>query len=255
MDLILVVIIMAFLCEYADSTLGMGYGTTLTPLLLLIGFTPIQIVPIILLSELVTGVVASICHQREGNVDFRESQNLRVALVFGLCGMVGALVAASIAVSVPEIWVKRYIAFLIFGLGIFMVWMRDRRFSFSWPGIIGTGLLASFNKGVSGGGYGPLVCSGQIFSGVPSKVAVAITSMAESLVCLVGFLVYAFVSQKEICWTICPYVILGSVLSVPFAAKTVKRINEDKFRALVAISTLVLGGFMLWKDVLKSLVM
>ena len=48
----------AFLCEYVDSTLGMGYGTTLTPIFLLMGFSPMQIVPSILLSELISGILA-----------------------------------------------------------------------------------------------------------------------------------------------------------------------------------------------------
>ena len=35
----------AFIAEYFDSSLGMGYGTTLTPVLLFMGYTPMQIVP------------------------------------------------------------------------------------------------------------------------------------------------------------------------------------------------------------------
>lgn len=42
---IIMIVIGAFICEYVDSTLGMGYGTTLTPSLLLVGFSPMQIVP------------------------------------------------------------------------------------------------------------------------------------------------------------------------------------------------------------------
>ena len=36
---------LAFVCEFVDSTLGMGYGTSLTPILLLMGFEPLQVVP------------------------------------------------------------------------------------------------------------------------------------------------------------------------------------------------------------------
>lgn len=34
---IVAIAITAFLCEYMDSTLGMGYGTTLAPVFLLMG--------------------------------------------------------------------------------------------------------------------------------------------------------------------------------------------------------------------------
>ncbi len=69
--IIITIIISAFLCEYMDSTLGMGYGTTLTPVLLLFGFSPMQIVPAVLLSELVTEILAAFFHHWQGNVNFK----------------------------------------------------------------------------------------------------------------------------------------------------------------------------------------
>lgn len=53
--IMIVIVIIAFFCEFIDSSLGMGYGTTLTPLLLLFGYEAIQIVPAVLLSEFITG--------------------------------------------------------------------------------------------------------------------------------------------------------------------------------------------------------
>ncbi|MBA3064617.1 sulfite exporter TauE/SafE family protein, partial [Candidatus Woesearchaeota archaeon] len=63
--------IIAFFAEYIDSTLGMGYGTILTPLLLLFGFNPLQVVPAVLLSELITGLLAGFTHHKAGNVNFK----------------------------------------------------------------------------------------------------------------------------------------------------------------------------------------
>ena len=57
---ILAVFLAALVCEYVDSSLGMGYGTTLTPLLLLAGFEPLQIVPCVLLSEFATGLTSTL---------------------------------------------------------------------------------------------------------------------------------------------------------------------------------------------------
>ena len=61
------VIILAFLCEYIDSSLGMGYGTTLAPLLLILGYNPLQVVPAILFSELISGLSAAFFHHRFKN--------------------------------------------------------------------------------------------------------------------------------------------------------------------------------------------
>ncbi len=63
-EIIAVLFGMAFFCELVDSTLGMGYGTTLTPVLLLMGYQPMQVVPAILLSELITGGFAAFAHHR-----------------------------------------------------------------------------------------------------------------------------------------------------------------------------------------------
>ena len=53
--LLLVVAAFAFICEYLNASLGMGYGTTLAPLLLLLGFQPLQVVPAVLLGQLAGG--------------------------------------------------------------------------------------------------------------------------------------------------------------------------------------------------------
>ena len=101
-DLVWLIIPLALVCEYVDSTLGMGYGTTLTPILLLAGFDPIQIVPSVLLSEFVTGILAGLLHQGFGNVNFaRGSRSLKVVLVLAGCSVIGTLVAVLIAVNVP----------------------------------------------------------------------------------------------------------------------------------------------------------
>ena len=67
----IITVIVSFLTEYVDSALGMGYGTTLTPFLLLLGFEPLQIVPGVLLSQLIAGLLASFAHHSIGNVNFR----------------------------------------------------------------------------------------------------------------------------------------------------------------------------------------
>ncbi|MCK4721584.1 sulfite exporter TauE/SafE family protein, partial [bacterium] len=73
--------LVALVCEYADSTLGMGYGTTLTPVLLLFGYEPLVVVPAILVSELITGLSGAVSHKEAGNIDLsKNSSHLKIAL-------------------------------------------------------------------------------------------------------------------------------------------------------------------------------
>jgi len=263
---IIMIVIGAFICEYVDSTLGMGYGTTLTPGLLLAGFSPMQIVPAVLLSELISGVLAGIFHHFEGNVDFKPkttdiskikgminscgffhglrnilSFDSKIVLLLASCSVIGTIAAVFVAINIPTFWLKLYIGVLVLSMGLVILIFYNKNFKFSPKKIFGLGLIASFNKGMSGGGYGPIVTSGQILSGVQGKSAVGITSLAEGLTCLVGVIAYALVSTNPVDWGLAPYIVIGAVLSVPFSAKSVKFISTKKLKLAIAILTIALG--------------
>lgn len=271
---------LAFFCEYVDSTLGMGYGTTMTPILMLFGFTPLQIVPAVLLSELITGILAGMLHHREGNVDFhfkilnfsrikdailppvppgknydtygiQLSFHLKVVLLLLSATIVGATSAVFTATVLPKQWVSLYIGVMVVAMGVLILVCFNRQFRYSWKKIAGLGLLASFNKGLTGGGYGPLVVSGQMLSGVEGKNAVGITSLAEGLTCALGVITYMFVAKGQADWRIAPMIIAGAVCSVPLSAKSVKVLDPKILKGLIALLSIALGIVTIMKT-LKS---
>lgn len=237
----------ALACEYMDSSLGMGYGTTLTPLLLLAGFEPLQIVPAVLISELMTGITAGLLHQRDGNVDFlNDSRARRTTLLLGSLSAVGAILAVWLAVSVSKFWLGLFITGIILTMGVIILATRNRQIPYRAGGIVTVGAVAAFNKGLSGGGYGPLVTAGQVVSGLPAKHAVAVTSVAESFTCLIGVLAYLAMG-KSIAWELAVPLTLGALLSVPMATLTVSRSSETALRGVVGVVTLILGAVALLK--------
>lgn len=239
--ILLAVFLAALACEYLDSSLGMGYGTSLTPLLLLAGFAPLQIVPAVLISELVSGLTAGVLHQHDGNVDFRnDARARRTVLLLGGLSASGAVCAVWVAVSVSGFWLGLGITGIILAMGVIILLTRHRRIAYRPGGIIAVGVVAAFNKGLSGGGYGPLVTSGQVLSGLPAKNAVAVTSVAESFTCLVGVLAYLAAGQ-QIAWELALPLALGALLSVPMATLTVRRAAEAGLRGAVGWITLLLG--------------
>jgi len=257
---------LAFGCEYIDSTLGMGYGTTLTPILLLMGYDPLEVVPVVLISELCSGLLAAFFHHREGNVDLKLKTveisiiaeklksvgciegfkrgvplHLKIALLLALCSMVGTIVAVVVAVNIPRYWLKLYIGCLVFLMGVIITLCANGEFRFSWKRIASLGLVASFNKGISGGGYGPVVTGGQILSGVESKSAVGITSLAEGLTCAVGITAYALTFMGRLDFRLGPFIVPGALLSVPFSARSVKGIPARKLKLIIGLFTMILG--------------
>lgn len=235
-------ILLALGCEYVDASLGMGYGTTLTPLLLLMGYDTTQIVPSVLLSEFLTGILAGVLHHTFGNVDLKPgSRPFKVALVLAGCSVIGTLAAVFVSVSVPAWILKLYIGALVLAVGIGILLTIGRTFVFSWKKMVGLGLLAAFNKGMSGGGYGPLVTGGQILSGMDDRGAIGITSLAEGLVCIVGVLAYKLTGNGTVDWGLAPPLVVGALLSVPLATITVKRIPMRKMRWAIGIAVTMLG--------------
>ena len=241
----ILVFMVALFCEYLDSSLGMGYGTTLTPILLLAGFAPLDIVPAILLSEALTGAAAGLLHQRDGNVNFlRDPRARRTALLLIGLSAVGAIAAATLAMQISKEMLTLFIASIIIAMGFVILLTLNRPFRYRAGGVVAIGAVAAFNKGLSGGGYGPLVTAGQVVSGLPPKNAVAITSVAEAFTCVVGLGAYLALG-RQINWGLTIPLVAGALLSVPIATLTVRRLPEKGLRLIVGVVTLALGALAL----------
>lgn len=227
--------------EYVDSAVGMGYGTTLTPMLLLLGFEPLDLVPVVLGSEFVTGLLAAGLHHTFGNVSFaRGAADRKAALLLGACGVVGAIAAVALATHVPRSVVTTYIGVMVLATGIIILVTRRWNPRLSWSGMTAVGLVAAFNKGIGGGGYGPLVMGGQILSGVNPRAAIGVTSLAESAVSLVGLVAY-FVALRHINLKLGVAVLAGGLVSAPLAAWTVSKVHCRHLRVLAGIAACLLG--------------
>ena len=244
---IILLMLLCFLCELMDSSLGMGYGTTLTPILLAIGYEPLQIIPTILVSEFLSGLSASVFHHRAGNVKFdKSSLDTRVALVLAAGSVIGVVVGVSIAVQIPKFMLKLIIGIIITLAGI-IIWIYvNRSFTYKRWKMVSIASLASFNKALSGGGYGPLLTAGQVLSGIPGKASVAITSFAESFTCLVGASLFLLKGQHITLELLIP-VCIGALLSVPISANIVRNLNEIILKRTIAIITIGLGVFTIIK--------
>ena len=253
--------VLAIICEYVDALLGMGYGTTLTPLLIIVGFEPLQVVPAVLFGQLVGGMVGGIVHHRVGNIklDFRQDVELKrrlkwlgyiprsvdakVVYMLVVCGVMGAVVAVMVAVNIPVKVLRTYIGVMVLCIGG-LILVRKGGERLSWRRLIMMGFVSGFNKGISGGGYGPLVTGGQIVSGRGVKQAVGSTTMAEALICVVGFIGY-LVMKGDICWKLAYATGVGSLIAGPLAAITVSKINVRGLRVGIGVATIILGVTML----------
>jgi len=259
MKLILSIILLAFLFESMDSMAGMGFGTALSPLLFLLGYTPLQIVPTILISEAITGMIDTIFDHEFKNVhySFRPLNDAaRIGLImafFGCLAIFISIILGYFIIKFPDIIIKTYVAILVLFMGIsgfIRIKLRKIAMVKAHPKmLIGFSALAGFNKGIGGGGYGPIITMGQIFSGIYEKSATAIVSFAESIVSFVGILTFFLISfvGVEVDLVLLPSLFTGGFFAALFAPYLVRVLPNKIWKYFIPSYTFGIGIFSLLK--------
>ena len=245
----LLLVVLAFVLEVIDASLGMGYGTILTPVLLMMGYEPLRVVPAVIASQLIGDFLAAFFHHQFKNVDLsRGSEDLRVGLTLAGLGLVGSVASVLFALKLSKFALNLYIGTLVGVVGITVLITREKETDFSWLRLLFLGSIASFNKGLSGGGYGPIVTAGQILTGVNVAAAIAITSVAEGVTCIAAALTY-IVAGKPIGLELAIPLAIGVALSTPVAAYIVSKFDSKKLKLVIGVSTILLGAVTIFKTV------
>ncbi len=246
---------LALVFEFLDSAAGMGYGTAFTPMLLLMGYEPLQIIPIIMIQQACAGLVGAYMHGEYGNVEWRFrplSESVKLLLIISGIGMLA--VSCSITsiygvLKLGDVWIKSYVVILLLAMGVTALF-RSKKVSVYRPRrMYFFGALAGFNKGIGGGGYGPVVTIGGLLSGIPAKTMMAITAFSEGLVCIVSIFVWFFWLNHGVVvdFVLLPSMILGSMLSVIAAPYATRVLPEVTWRTIVPIYCCVIAGIIFWK--------
>lgn len=238
-----------FLSELIDSSLGMGYGTMLTPLLLLIGYTPKEIIPNLLVSELFTGFSAAFFHHEIKNFEISlQGKHLKIIILLVSGSLLGVFSGVWISISIPPEVIVILIGCIVIFSGLVVLLFYNKVIIYKNWKIVLLSIIASFNKAFSGGGYGPLVTSGQILSGVEGKSSIAISSLSEGFTCLFGVILFYLYGIKINIVMLFP-MIAGALSSVPFSAFIVSQTQERHLRVVVGGMTLFLGIYTVYSVV------
>ena len=227
----------------------MGYGTILTQVLLLIGFRVESIVPTVLLSELLSGFAAAFFHHEVRNVDLSlRGRDFGPAMILVVGSVLGVSGGVFLSLNIPNDALTIVVGCIIMLSGLFVVLLATKAIRYSRPRMILLAAVASFNKAVSGGGYGPLMTSGQILSGVQGKAAVGITAFAEAFTCLIAASLF-LLRGGGIDFRLFVPMCAGALLSVPFSVFAISKANEGILRRVIGLLTLALGALTIYKAV------
>jgi uncharacterized membrane protein YfcA len=258
-EIIWAVVGLAIIFEFLDSSAGMGYGTALTPLLLLMGYRPMQIIPVIMIQQACAGLIGAYMHKEYGNVEWRFrplSETVKLLLIIagmGILAVICSITSIYAVFKLGEVWIKLYVVFLLLLMGVTALFSWNKTSVYRPRRMYFFGALAGFNKGIGGGGYGPVVTIGGLLSGIPAKTMMAITAFSEGLVCLVSIFVWFFWMNHGIVidFILLPSMVLGSILSVIAAPYVTRVFPEVAWRVVVPIYCCVLAGVCFWKLIPK----
>ncbi|MEW6668463.1 MAG: sulfite exporter TauE/SafE family protein [Thermodesulfobacteriota bacterium] len=258
-----VVLICAFF-EYMDSAGGMGYGTALSPLMLVAGFDPTQVIPLIMITEMLTGFTAGFLHGEFENVEWKwwpMNETTKLVVMVAITGMLASALSVTAIYRVLQLhkfWVKVYVTVLLIVMAVCSLYTAKTivkyRPSLMWI----FAFVGGFNKGVGGGGYGPVITVGGLLSGVPVKSMVAITSYAEAFTSLSAVITWAALigTGTIVDFGLLPSLVCGTILAAVGAPYTTRILPEKFWRWVVPVYCCLLAAYSfyrIWPDIQKRL--
>ena len=249
------VVLLAAFFEFMDASAGMGFGTALTPILLVVGFDPKQIVPVVMIQQGMAGIVGAFLHREFENVEWKfspMSETVKLWMIIGVTGCIA--VAISICgvykyLHVEKIWIKLYVAILLLMMGIISVYSAKKDKPYRPNKMIGFAALAGFNKGVGGGGYGPVVTIGGLLAGVPVKSMLAVTAICEGTVSTFAIIVWLalLTSGVQIDYLLLPSMMLATMFSAVAAPYMTRVFPEKAWKIIVPAYCLVVAALCFYK--------
>ncbi|MFO7796271.1 MAG: TSUP family transporter [Promethearchaeati archaeon] len=244
--ILILIIILGFLGAFLDGSLGMGYGL-LSPILIALGLDPLVVVPMLLLSQMTTGLSVTIFHVlfKNFNLSSNDKQDLKSTILFVITGLIGMTVAIFIATHLSKEFVMLYIGIIIIIAGILM--LPKKQFDFSWKRMYILSGIGSFNKAISGGGYGPVMTIGQITSGREAKESVAVTDLSEAILSGYGFFLYILLENfsERVLLTIelGLIMIISGLIATPLGALFTKKLDKKVAKKIIGLLSISIGIF------------
>lgn len=255
------VVLLAAFFEFMDASAGMGFGTALTPILLVLGFDPKQIVPVVMIQQGVAGLVGAFLHREFENVEWKfkpMSETVKLWLIVALAGILAvtvSIVGIYKVLHVDKVWIKLYVAILLLMMGFISLFQsrKDRPYK---PGkMIGWAALAGFNKGVGGGGYGPVVTIGGLLAGVPVKSMLAVTAICEGTVSTFAIIVWLamLTSGVQIDYLLLPSMMIATMFSA-VAAPYMTRVFPEKLWKIIVPAYCVVVSVLCFYKIIPSVI-
>ena len=218
------------LAQMIDGAIGMAYGITATSFLLSQGVSPVVVSSSIHIAEVFTTGASGLSHWRLNNIDKKLFLNLIFPGIVG--GLFGVFVLNNIDGKLLKPWISLYL--LLMGIYIIFKALKKRVFNnrITAKRITPLALAGGFIDAVGGGGWGPVVTTTLLSRGHEPKKTIGSVNSAEFFITTstgFSFAIFVGINEPEIIAGL----ILGGIISAPFAAKITTKLPTSLLMIIV----------------------
>ncbi len=234
----LIVILIGFLAQLIDGSLGMAYGVSSTTFLTTVGVPAKVASASVHTAEVFTTFVSGVSHWKMKNVDWAIFKKL----VFP--GVIGGAFGAYVLVSFPGDLISPFVTVYLLVMGIVVLVRGIRGVTktlIKGNKLMPLGLVGGFFDAVGGGGWGPIVTSTMVASGHPPRYTIGSVNTAEFFVTLVQVLTFTVFLGIGQYWQYILGLAIGGVLAAPLAAYVCAKISDKKLLLIVGCLIIVLN--------------
>ncbi|WP_291068291.1 sulfite exporter TauE/SafE family protein [Hyphomonas sp.] len=241
-DIFIWFVLIGFLAQLVDGTLGMAYGVVSTSSMIAMGVPPAIASANVHSAEVFTTAASGISHAAAGNVDWQIFWRLAL---FGSAG--GAVGAVLVSLADTDM-IRPFIAAYLFAMGVVVIWKGLR--PVGSPPKIGRvrmlGFLGGAADAIGGGGWGPVVASNLIArGGQPSKM-VGTVNLAEFFVTLAVSITFLLALGPNF-GKAAAGLLVGGVVAAPIAAFAAKRVPRKALTILVGAAICLVSAYNLYR--------
>lgn len=226
-------ILVGFIAQIIDGSLGMAYGVTSNSFLLSLGFMSAVASATVHTAEIFTTLASGLSHLKLGNVDKKLFVNL------ALPGSITAVLGAYILVNFPTGIIKNLVAiYLLLMGGIIILRAFGKNIFFRKVNVKALAGVGGLVDAMGGGGWGPIVTSTLIANGEDPKKAIGSVNLSEFFVTITQsatFFLLIGVTKPEAILAL----LIGGVIAAPLAAYMCKKVPTKTL--LIAVGLLIIA--------------
>ncbi len=240
----LLMLFTGFLAQMVDGSLGMGYGTISTTLLLALGVNPAIVSSRVHTARVFSSGVSGYSHHRFGNI------NKKLFRVLIIPGIVGAIIGASLSFYGQKYssWVRIPLSIYTVYLGYYIMKKAFTKNN-NKSKVKRAGWLAAaggFMDAFAGGGWGTLVTSTLLSKRRSPRYVIGSVCLAEFFVVLISSITF-FILLKSIPLVDVAGLIIGGLIAAPIAARLVGKLPLKTMFIIVGLFVIITSLATLWK--------